>query len=110
MRLRIPLESAWAEKDIFNIFIFISYSLLSIINLSTPYNNLFPNVPATQYPGIINKFLSSLHHSLNTYIDNPACNIPGVANNTIFSGLLINFLSNYDIFLKFIILLVLKVD
>ena len=90
----IPLASACAEKDILYTFKLIWYSFLSIVACFAPASNLAPNVPDTQWPGIITAFLGSWHHYLNTWRDVPPCNIPGAANNTY--GLLarIKFLSN----------------
>lgn len=75
------------------------------IYVFTPVSSLFPSVPATQYPGIINVFFLSWHHSLNTWVDSPPCNMPGVAKSTNGCGLLIKFLSNGRIYLKSNILL-----
>ena len=76
LKIPKPFASACALKDIFLISIFTLYSFLSRVIFYTPDSNLFPKVPATQYPGIIKVFFSFSHHSLNTFIESPPCNIP----------------------------------
>src|SRR3990167_4720343 len=84
-----------------------------------PANRRFPTVPTTQYlniakikinlviifremtyPGMRTIFFSEPAHFLNTSKDVPACNIPGVANNTIAPGSSAICLSKGNIFLK----------
>lgn len=73
-----------------------------------PFNSLLPNVPGTQYPGIIIVFLGFAHHSLNTCNDVPPWSMPGVANKTYGKSARINDLSNGLTFLKLKRLLVKK--
>lgn len=100
IRFIIPFASAWAEKDMFYTFMFTSYYLWSIYSLRTPLNSLLPNVPGTQYPGIIIVFFYYPHHYLKTCNDVPPWSMPGVAKRTYGISALIRDLSKGFTFLK----------
>ena len=82
IRSKIPVASACALKLIEETFMFTLYILLSILMFFMPCRTLFPSVPFTQYPGIINRLFSSSHQALKACIEVPPCSMPGVASKT----------------------------